>query len=109
MIVRCAQLASCEYELRNHYDLAVASGVTHDELAAVSRWRESDHFAASERAGLALAEAMTEQEVPDEVLDDIDRHFTPSERVELIVTAALYCVVPRVVSALRLPLEDRHK
>jgi alkylhydroperoxidase family enzyme len=109
MIVRGAQLAGCEYELRNHMDLALANGVTAAELESLPEWRLSSMFSSGERVALALSEAMLAAEVPDEVLEDLKTHFPPEERVELIVTAGFYAMLPRVVSALRLPLEERHR
>jgi len=109
MIVRGAQVAGCEYELRNHKDLALANGVTAAELEFLPEWRLSSTFSSGERAALALAEAMLAGDVPDDVLADLEIHFSPQERVELIVTAGFYAMVPRVVSAFRLPLEKRHR
>jgi 4-carboxymuconolactone decarboxylase len=109
MIVRGAQVAGCEYELRSHTDLALANGVTAAQLESLPEWRLSSTFSSGERAALALAEAMLAGKVPDDVLADLEIHFSPEERVELIVTAGFYAMVPRVVSALRLPLEERHR
>ena len=39
MIVRGAQVAGCEYELRKHKDLALANGVTAAELKLLPEWR----------------------------------------------------------------------
>jgi hypothetical protein len=36
------------------------------------------------------------------------QQFDAAEYVELVVTAAFYTMVPQVVSALRVPVEDRH-
>jgi 4-carboxymuconolactone decarboxylase len=105
MIVRGAALMDCQYELSHHRLMARRSGVSDAELAALDGWRESSFFAAEERAALAFMEAMVEGSVPDPVSAELALHFDPSERVELALTAGLYCMVPRVLDALRVPLE----
>jgi 4-carboxymuconolactone decarboxylase len=95
----------CQYELAHHRLMARRSGVSEAELEALDRWREASFFAPDERAALAFMEAMVEGSVPDAVSAELARHFDPSERVELTLTAGLYCMVPRVLDALRVPLE----
>ena len=105
MIVRGATLMSCGYELAHHRLMARRSGVSEEELGALDGWRESSFFSPPERAALAFMEAMVEGSVPDAVNGELARHFDASERVELALTAGLYCMVPRVLDALRVPLE----
>ena len=106
MIVRGASAMRCEYELSHHRAMALRSGVTGAELDALDGWRESDRFSAPERAALAFMEAMVAGSVPDAVNAELARHFDAAERVELAMTAGLYCMVPRLLDALRVPLED---
>ena len=105
MIVRGATLMDCAYELAHHRLMAVRSGVSETDLAALDGWREATCFSPAERAALAFMEAMVEGTVPDDVNAELARHFDPAERVELTLTAGLYCMVPRVLEALRVPLE----
>ena len=105
MIVRGADIAHCEYELVHHTRMAATNGVSAEDLEALPRWRESDRFSDRERAGLALMEAIFEGSVPDAVNAEVGRLFSTSERIELTMTAGLYCMVPRVLDALRVPLE----
>jgi alkylhydroperoxidase family enzyme len=106
MIVRGAALMNCEYEFSHHRAMALRSGVSEADLAALDGWRATDLFSAPERAALAFMEAMVEGTVPDAVGAELARHFDAAERVELTLTAGLYCMVPRVISALAVPLED---
>jgi 4-carboxymuconolactone decarboxylase len=108
MIVRGAQISGCTYELKNHEELALANGVTAKELEEVARWRDVPGFSPAERAGLALAEGMLAGKLPDDVIVTLRQQFDAAEFVELVVTAAFYVMVPQVVSALRVPVEDRH-
>jgi AhpD family alkylhydroperoxidase len=68
-------------------------GETEDRLFAVSAWRESTRFTAPERAALALAETMTRlsdrsDPVPDEVWDEVARHFSERELALLVLGIA---------------------
>jgi AhpD family alkylhydroperoxidase len=102
MIVRGAELSHCEYELVSHRRMAAEAGVDETDLAQLSSWRDSQSFSAEERAALALAEAMLAGHVSDELLDELGQLFDASQRVELILTAGMYSMVPRVIDALRL-------
>jgi 4-carboxymuconolactone decarboxylase len=105
MIVRGAALMGCDYELSHHRQMARRSGVSEDELDELDAWRQAPGFSPAERAALAFMEAMVEGSVPDAVNAELARHFAAAERVELALTAGLYCMVPRVLDALRVPLE----
>jgi len=105
LIVHGATLMACDYELSHHRQMALRSGVSEAELDALVGWREATSFAPAERAALAFMEAMVEGVVPDEVNAELARHFDAAERVELTLTAGLYCMVPRIIEALRIPLE----
>jgi AhpD family alkylhydroperoxidase len=105
MIVHGAALMDCDYELSHHRRMALRAGVAEAELNALPGWREGGGFSAPERAALAFMEAMVAGSVPDAVNAELARHFDDAERVELALTAGLYCMVPRVLDALRVPLE----
>jgi len=106
MIVRGASLMDCGYELPHHRAMALRSGVEEADVAALDGWRESKLFSPPERAALAFMEAMVEGTVPGQVLAELARHFDAAARVELALTAGLYCMVPRVIEALQVPLES---
>lgn len=44
--------------------------------------------------------------VPDQLNATLDEHFDQQARVELTLTAAFYCAVPRLLDALRVPVEE---
>jgi AhpD family alkylhydroperoxidase len=106
MIVRAARLTRCDYERIHHEHMAARAGVSREELDALDEWRQSNAFEQAERAALAFVDAMVAGEVSESVAGELARHFDAGERVELTLTAGLYCMVPRVISALSVPLED---
>ena len=105
VILRTAVRHGSEYEWHHHEAMALAAGVTPEKLEAVRSWRTRGVFDASERAALALTDAICDAAVSDETWAEAARWFDPSELVELVVTAATYVMVPRVLEALAVPTE----
>ena len=58
-------------------------------------------------AALAFTDAIIDGRVPDEVIHELERHFDHTQRVELTVTSAFYAMVPRILDALRVPIEGK--
>ena len=106
MILRGSQIAEAEYEWHQHRRMASEAGVRDEQVEALAAWRTSELFDDREKAALGLTEAMIQGRVPDDVDAEVGRHFSPAERVELILTAGFYVMVPRVLDALRVPIED---
>ena len=44
--------------------------------------------------------------VSDDVYASLAKHFVPSEIIELALTAGFYAMVPRVLNALKVPIEE---
>jgi len=59
MNVRVSQLNACAYCLDMHVRLALKAGVSGQQLAVLSAWREVDLYTEVERAALAVGEAAT--------------------------------------------------
>ena len=106
-ILRTASLHHSQYEWHQHRRMAREVGVTDYQVAELEMWRTSDAFDAEERAALALTDAIIDSNVPDEVIRELERHFDHAQRVELTVTAAFYAMVPRILEALRVPVEGK--
>ena len=106
MILRGAQLEGSAYEWHQHRRWARQQGVPPEQIEDLFFWRESPRFSDAECAALALTEAMMEGDVSDDVYATLGKHFTPSEIVELALTAGFYAMVPRVLNALKVPIEE---
>ncbi len=102
MIVLASLRQDCAYEVAGHQRRALAAGVTEDELAQLDAWRGATVFSADERAALALVEETVTGRVSDATLAEVTARFDEPARIELILTAAFYCMSPRVIDALRL-------
>jgi alkylhydroperoxidase family enzyme len=105
MILRTAVVMRSPYEWHQHVPMAEAAGVPAEKVQAITGWQTSELYDAPERAALMLTDAMLTGSVPDSVHDELGRHFTDTERVELVLTAGFYAMVPRVLDACRVPVE----
>src|SRR5918999_6521207 len=106
VILRTAQCMLSQYEWNQHRLMATEAGVDEYLVAELPMWRTSPAFTDAERAALALTDALADGRVPDQVNVTVDEHFGPQARVELTLTAAFYCAVPRLLDALRVPVEE---
>lgn len=105
IILRTAQRTLSEYEWHQHRRMAAEAGVDERQVAELAMWRTSPAFTEAERAALSLTDALVDGHVPDRVNTALTNHFDPQARVELTLTAAFYCAVPRLLDALRVPIE----
>lgn len=106
MILRTAQLARSEYEWAHHLRMARKAGVRESQIAALASWRDSGEFDARERAALGLLEAVTAGKVDDATWNTAAARFEREEMMELVMVAAFYSMVARVLDALRVPLDE---
>jgi AhpD family alkylhydroperoxidase len=100
-MLRTSQLNGCALCLDGSCFLLKRFGETDERLFAVSAWRESTRFTASERAALALAESMTRlsdrsDPVPDDVWDEAARHFPERELALLVLGIATQNLYNRI-------------
>jgi alkylhydroperoxidase family enzyme len=105
MILRTAVVMRSGYEWHQHVVMAEQAGVSREQVEAIAAWQTSELYSEPERAALMLTDAMLTGQVPDAVHDELARHFTEPERVELVLTAGFYAMVPRVLDACRVPVE----
>jgi len=105
VILRTAAQHESAYEWHHHEAMALAAGVAPAKVAAVRSWEVSGVFDDAERSVLALTDAICSGGVPEEVWLEVASRFDAEGLVELVVTAATYVMVPRVLDALAVPIE----
>ena len=84
--IRASQVNGCAYCVHMHTRDARAKGETEERIYLLSAWRESPLYTDRERAALAWTEALTlvaESHAPDEVYEEVRRHFAGDELVKL--------------------------
>jgi 4-carboxymuconolactone decarboxylase len=107
MTMRVAQLTDAKYEWRAHKPMALRCGITQEQLAELQEWPQSNRFSEEEEIVLALTDGLTERlEVTDDVFSELQRLFSERQIVELVVTAAFYSCVSRVLTGLGLTADD---
>lgn len=84
--LRASQINGCAYCIDMHTKDARAGGETEQRLYGVTAWSETPFYTDRERAALAWTEALTlisETHAPDDVYEEVRRHFNESEVVSL--------------------------
>lgn len=109
VILRGAQVMRSEYEWAQHLAMARKAGVSQAKIKNLASWRTSSEYSEQEKAALALAEAVTEGRVSDEVYARAKKHFDDHDYVELALVAAFYAMVGRMIDAMGVELEPEMK
>ena len=91
--LRASQINGCSACVTAGALSAKKAGETDERLFAVAAWREAPYFTDAERAALALAEAVTRlsdraDPVPDELWDNVARHYDEPQLAALILWIA---------------------
>ena len=91
--MRASQINGCAVCLEGHARHAKADGETDERLAVVAGWRDAPFFTEAERAALALTEAVTRlsdrtDPVPDEIWDEVGRHYNEKGAAALVLAIA---------------------
>jgi AhpD family alkylhydroperoxidase len=84
--IRASQINQCAFCLNMHTADARKKGETEQRLYLLDAWRESPLYNDRERAALAWTEALTlvaETRAPDDVYEELKKHFTEEEQVTL--------------------------
>lgn len=87
--IRASQINGCSYCLDMHVTDLRKIGESEQRMSLITVWRETNLFTEQERAVLALTEAVTrisEAGVPQDIYDNVLKHFSESEFVSLIMT-----------------------
>lgn len=104
VIIRVASLLGADYIVKQHVpELIAPEGITEKEVEALAHWRLAASFSERERAALAYAEMMTRDvAVSDAVYDELKKHFSERQIVELTVLIGSYNMNARVLTALKI-------
>jgi AhpD family alkylhydroperoxidase len=85
---RASQINGCAYCIHMHSREARARGETEERLYLLDAWRESPLYSERERAALAWTDSLTliaETHAPDDVFEEVKKHFSDDEIVKLTV------------------------
>ena len=84
------------------------AGFSFEKLAAVAEYESSDLFTPAEKAALRYTDEMCQVsvDVPDEVFDELKRHYDDNAIVDLTGTIALENFRARFNRALQVPSDE---
>ena len=104
--VRVSKLNSCTYCLGSHTGLARRFGATDPQIAALLDEGPPADFAPGEQAALAFAEEMTKrpQGVREETWEELRKHWSERQVVEIVAVAAMFNSFNRFNNALQVDL-----
>ena len=109
VILRVAQLTGSQYEWAHHRAMAAANDVSEEKVRALAGWRSSALFDASERAALRCAEEIHDVALSDDAFAELERAFGAAATVELVLLAAFYEAVARMIQAFGLEVEPAYQ
>ncbi|HEX4216098.1 MAG TPA: carboxymuconolactone decarboxylase family protein [Candidatus Dormibacteraeota bacterium] len=107
--IRASQINGCAFCLDMHTKDARAGGETEQRLNLLAAWRESPGYTERERAALAWCEAVTliaETSAPDDVYEEVRRHFDERETVALTLVVISINGWNRMLRSMRTPAGD---
>lgn len=102
--MRASQINGCAYCIDMHSKDARALGETEQRLYELDAWRETPFYSDRERAALGWIEAITlvsQTHVPDEAYEEVRKHFSEKEIVDLTYLASTINAWNRIAIALR--------
>lgn len=107
VILRVSKINRSSYCYHAHIQISKKMGFTDNEILEIEN-PEASTISESEKVALQYAEAMTTNpgDVPDTLFNELKKHFSDSQIVELTALVALYNMINRFNEALKLDPED---
>ncbi|HEY4164886.1 MAG TPA: carboxymuconolactone decarboxylase family protein [Dongiaceae bacterium] len=101
---RASQINGCAFCIHMHTKDARAHGETEERLYLLNAWQESSLYTERERAALAWTEALTlisETHAPDDVYEELRKHFNETETANLTVLIGVINTWNRIAIGVR--------
>ena len=108
--LRVSQINGCAFCLDMHANEARHLGETQQRLDCVAAFREAPFFTDKEKAALAWAESLTciaETRAPDDVYNEVKKHFSEKELVDLTAGIGMINLWNRLSIAFRSEPKER--
>ncbi len=108
---RLSVLLESEYAIKAHALSARQKGASEVQIAAARGDFEQGPFNVAEKIGFRAAERLhrSAAEIDDKFFAELKQHFSDSQIVELMATAAAFELFPRFVDGLRIPVTQPPK
>ena len=107
IILRVSKLNRSAYCCHAHEQISAKMGFTPAEITEMNE-PSSAQISDAEKAALNYAEALTLNpgSIPDKVFEELKKHYSDSQVVEITMIAALYNMINRFNEALKLDPEE---
>ena len=102
--MRASQINGCAYCLDSHSKELRKGGESEQRIYLLDAWHESPLYSPRERAAFAWTDALTrisETHAPDDVYDELRRHFDDKEIVDLTTLVGMINLWNRLAIGLR--------
>ena len=102
--IRASQINGCAVCLHMHTQEARRAGESEERIYMLDAWRELPLYSARERAALAWTEAVTlisETHAPDDLYEEVRKHFSEAETVNLTTLIATINAWNRIAISFR--------
>lgn len=92
--LRASQINNCGFCVDMHAKELQALGETPERIFSIAAWRDTPYYSDAERAVLALTESATRladraDAVPDDVWDEVKRHFDEDQIASLLLNVGM--------------------
>lgn len=105
-VLATAYALDVAYEKHHHLSVARRAGISEAKLAAFPGWAESGLFEPAERAVLAYADQVARSRaVTSETFNDLQRHLSRREIVDLALTVGWYHLCAAIIGPLEIEIE----
>src|SRR6516164_2736691 len=103
-----SRAAGCQYCMAHTIEGAAHFGVEEKKLAAIWEYQSSPLFTAAERVTLdfAVAASVVPNAVTDESFEDLRKHWSEEQIVEIVATIAMFGFLNRWNDTMGTPLEE---
>lgn len=104
----CSRAAGCRYCMAHQVQSAPKWGVDERKVDAVWDYKTNPLFSQAERAALdvAVAAGCVPNEVTDEMFDELKKHWSEEQIVEIVGTISLFGFLNRWNDTMATPLEE---
>lgn len=106
---RAGWVCGSQFVYSQHCKGLRGEGAAEDKVAAIPHWPVSDTYTPVERAVLAYTDCLAADHgrVPDALFEELQRHLSDVEIIELTYITSMYVMHAGMTRALRLEFDDR--
>jgi AhpD family alkylhydroperoxidase len=111
VILRVASLTGCDYERSHHETIGRSAGLSREEVtAAIDASAAGVTWSPREQAILAaVGELHDEHDLQDATYDELARHLSDTEIVELLMLVGHYQMLAQLITTLRITPDESRK